>query len=145
MCPLQRRARRLGAIADEAAVMGTTISVRPINSILFLSDEAGGEPPVPIRGVMIQSTPSTISFRCYPEQDGPTEVLLGQVSEFQPPQGAPAFDDELKTPSRSVVLSTADWQTLLRIEVPNLRTRVRIWLNHSQWPDKVTIGLSQIR
>jgi hypothetical protein len=94
---------------------------------------------------MIQSTPSTISFRCYPEQEGPTVVVIGQLNEVESPQGAPAFDDELKTPSRSVVLSTADWHTLLRIEVPNLQTRVQIWLNHSQWPDKVTIGLSQFR
>jgi hypothetical protein len=122
-------------------MMSTKISVRPINSILFLSDEIGGDPPVPIRGAMIQSTPSTISFRCYPEQDGPTEIHVGQLNEVEPAQDVPAFDGELETPSRSVVLSTADWQTLLRVEVPSFRTRVRIWLSHPQWPDRITIGL----
>lgn len=123
--------------------MSTKIKVRPINSILFLSDETGGDPPVPMRGAMVQSTPSSISFRCYPEQDGPTEIHVGQFNEFEPAQGVLAFDGELETPGHNVVLSTADWQTLLRVEVPGMRTRIRIWLSHSQWPDRIVVALSQ--
>jgi hypothetical protein len=89
---------------------------------------------------MILSTSSCISFRCYPEQDGPTEVTLGEVDEVDP-GGAPAFEGELETPNRALIVSTVDLETVLQTTVLNARTKVKIWLSHPRWPEKVIIGL----
>jgi hypothetical protein len=116
-------------------------TIRPINSILFISDRDGGVPPEPVRGADIAATSSCISFRCFPEQDGPTEVVLGESFRVEP-ASLPAFDGELETPHRTVVISTTDFHTVLETGVPDTRTRVRIWFSHPQWPDKVIIGLT---
>lgn len=114
--------------------------IAPMNSLLFLSDPDGGDPPVPVRGAQILSTPSCISFACYPEQDGLTEVVLGYRKEVDP--GAiPAFEGSLKTPHRAVVVTTVDEKTVLKMSMPSERTHVCIWLSHPRWPEKVTIGL----
>lgn len=120
--------------------MSAVARVRPINSLLFLSDPNGGEPPVPVRGPMILSTASCISFRCYPEQDGPTEVVLGAARDVGPGR-QPEFEGDLETPNRAVVVSTVEEETVLETKVPDARTHVRIWLNHPRWPDRVIIGL----
>jgi hypothetical protein len=132
----------MGTVTDEAeVVMSTTISVQPVNSILFLSDESGGEPPVPVRGPMVLSTPTCVSFRCYPEQDGPTELVVGMLDDIGAPDSRPAFEGDLETPNRIAVVSTADWETVVQANVRNVRTHVRIWLSHPEWPKKVVIGL----
>ena len=120
--------------------MHSISKVRPINSLLFVSDPDGGTAPTPIRGPMILSTPSCISFRCYPEQDGPTEIVLGHAQEIDP-GGDPAFEGDLETPNRAVVVSTVDRQTILAMKVQDLSTHVRIWPNDPRWPDRVIIGL----
>jgi hypothetical protein len=89
---------------------------------------------------MILATSSCISFRCYPEQDGPTEVVLGMIGEVVP-GGQPEFDGYLETPNHAVVISTVERETVLETKVPETRTRVSIWLSDLRWPDKVVIGL----
>jgi hypothetical protein len=117
-----------------------TITLTPTNSLLFISDVDGGTPPEPVRGPMILSTSSCISFRCLPEPDGPTEVVLGDAHEVGPGV-SPTFDAEIETRSRTVVITTVESRTVLRSTVPDTRTRVRIWLSHPRWPDKVIVGL----
>jgi hypothetical protein len=135
----------MGAFTDEAEMtMRSTASIRPVNSLLFISDTDGGSPPTPIRGPMILSTPSCISVRCYPEQDGPTEVVLGDAEDVELGH-QPAFEGELETPHRAVVISTVVRETVLEVRVTETRTRVQVWLNHPRWPDKVTIGLGYRR
>ena len=119
--------------------MNPTIKVRPVNSLLFVSDPDGGNAPVPMRGKMILSTSSCISIRCYPEQDGPTEIVLGKIQEVDPHK-LPAFDGDLDTPNRQIVVSTVERDTILDAEVPSSRTHVRIWLSHPRWPERVVIG-----
>lgn len=115
-------------------------TVSPVNSLLFLSDPDGGEPPIPVWGGQIQSTPSCISFVCYPEQDGPTEISLGVRHELDPGT-PPAFEGDLDTPHRAVVVSTVDQKTVMKMSVPGARTHVCIWLSHPRWPEQVAIGL----
>lgn len=114
--------------------------VSPMNSLLFLSDPDGGQPPIPVWGARILSTPSCISFVCYPEQDGPTELSLGSRHELDPGT-PPAFEGDLDTPHRAVVVSTVDRKTIMKMDVAGALTHVCIWLGHPRWPDKVTIGL----
>lgn len=114
--------------------------VRPVNSLIFVSDRRGGGAPEWERNKQILSTPSCISIACYPEQDGPTEVTLGNAREVDPGSQA-AFDSKLETPSRAVKVSNVAHETFLEMSVPGRTTRVRIWLNHPRWSDKVLIGL----
>lgn len=131
----------MGSLASEIEVaMHSSVRIRPINSILFISDPNGGSEPEPVRGRMILATRSCISFRCYPEQDGPTEVVLGDVREVDP-GGQPAFDGDMETPSRGIIISTVDLKTVLQQDLPDTRTRIRIWLSHPQWPEKVVVGV----
>jgi hypothetical protein len=114
--------------------------VRPVNSLLFISDPNGGEPPIPVRNTRIRSTSSCISVSCSSEQDGPTEVILGMAQEVDPGTD-PVFDRDLETPNRAVVVSTVERETVLEAKVPGKRTHVRIWVNHPRWADKVIVGL----
>jgi hypothetical protein len=120
--------------------MYTSKSIRPVNSILFISDVNGGEVPEWVRGKMILATPSCLSFQCYPEQDGPTEITLGSLDELDRRE-VPAFEGKLETPSRQLVISTVDRETVLQMQVKNAQTQVKIWLSHPQWPENVIIGV----
>jgi hypothetical protein len=120
--------------------MSETIQISPPNSQLFISDKSGGSVPdfVPQRAVL--STPSGITFLCFPEQEGPTQVTLSRLEEMNSGE-APAFEGELETPSRIVNICTIEWKSVLQAQVTTTRTHVKIWLSHPQWPDKVVIGL----
>lgn len=120
--------------------MGTSAIIKPVNSLVFISDTAGGVVPEWIRGGLVLSTPSCISVGCYPEQDGPTEVVLGRGQEVDP-GNHPIFDGDLETPNRVVVVSTVEHEKVLEAKVPETLTHVRVWVSHPRWPDKVVIGL----
>jgi len=119
--------------------MSVSANVSPVNSLLFLSDSGGGTPPIPVWGAQIQATPSCISFICYPEQDGPTQVVFGPRNEVDP-RTAPAFDGDLETPHQQIIVSTVDQQTILQARVASTQTHILIWLSHPRWPEKVIIG-----
>jgi len=116
------------------------ITIAPLNSLLFLSDPDLGEAPTPEWGAQVLSTPSCVSFACFPEQDGPTEISLGTRSEVDPGT-APVFEGDLETSHRAVVITTVDLKTVVRMDVPDSRTHVCIWYSHPRWPDKIAIGL----
>jgi hypothetical protein len=114
--------------------------IRPVNSIVFVSDRAGGITPLWEKGQQILWNDSCISIACYPEQDGPTEISIGTRGEVDP--GTPsAFEGELKTPDRAITVSTVDQKTVLEIGVASERTHICVWLSDPRWPAKVTIGL----
>ena len=69
--------------------------------------------------------PSCISFICFPEIDGPTEISLGARNEDDPGAAA-VFEGDLLTPHRAVVITTVDLKTVLRMDVPNESTHVCI-------------------
>jgi hypothetical protein len=120
--------------------MNTSTIVRPVNSIVFISDPGGGVVPEWIRDKFILSTESCISVRCYPEQDGPTTVNMGPLWQVEMDEH-PAFDGYLETPNRAVVVETVDRKVILEAKVPTKRTHVRIWVSDLRWPEKVIIGL----
>jgi hypothetical protein len=113
--------------------------VRPVNSLIFVSDRRGGTVPE-WADRQILSTSSCISVQCYPEQDGPTEIVVGAGGEVDPGT-TPAFDGSLETPSRSMKVANAAHETFLEASVASHVTRVRIWPNHARWADKVIVGL----
>jgi hypothetical protein len=119
--------------------MSASTKIRPVNSLVFISDAAGGVVPEWVRDALILSTSSCISVGCYPEQDGPTEIVLGPAQDVDP-GSSPVFDGDLETPHRSVIVSTVEGSKVLQSKVPETHTRVRIWVSHPQWPDKVIVG-----
>ncbi len=73
-------------------------------------------------------------------QDGETEVTLGAARDVDP-GGPPVFDGVLETPSKAVIISTAEHETVMNANVPTQSTRVRIWTNHPTEPDRIIVGL----
>jgi hypothetical protein len=123
----------------QEATVTTSVKIAPPNSLLFISDIDGGEPPIPVLGAQILATGSCLSIACYPWIDGETAVTLGPSREVDPGT-SPAFDGELETPSRTIVISTAEQKTILSDNVLGTRTRVRAWVNKPSMPDQVIIG-----
>lgn len=113
----------------------------PVNSLVFISDVEGGEPPLPVRGSNILSTSSCISVVTYPENEGATEFILGPIADVDPAT-APDFSGSIETPTRHLRISTVEDQPILKIPVPNTLTQVCVWLSHSTWPDKIIVGWS---
>lgn len=120
--------------------MRRALRIAPSNSLLFVSDVSGGKIPQITRGPWLWATSSCIAVGCYPEQDGETEVVLGKSEEVVPVDHL-AFDGNLETPNRAVIVSTVEGNTILERAVSEVRTRVRIWVSHPRWPEKVVIGL----
>jgi len=53
-----------------------------------------------------------------------------------------AFQGQLETPGRYVMISTVTHESILEVLVPERVTKVSIWLNHHRWADKVIVGLA---
>lgn len=120
--------------------MTETCKISPPNSMIVIWDRDGGVPPEPVRGPLILSTSSCITVGCLAEMDGETEITLGPAGSVAP-NGPPAFDGDLETPSGVVVVSTIEDEEVLHAATPTPRTRVRIWVNRPREPDRIVIGL----
>ncbi|MBI2713653.1 MAG: hypothetical protein HYX37_04270 [Rhizobiales bacterium] len=120
--------------------MRQQIKISPVNSLLFIEDVNGGTPPEPVWGAKILSTPSCISFACFPEQDGPTEITIGPSNEIEPGPLL-VFEGDLETPSRKLIISGVEIERVLSVDVAHQKAKVRIWYSHPKWPDKVTISV----
>jgi hypothetical protein len=70
----------------------------------------------------------------------PKTVKLGPLWQVERDE-QPIFSGYLETPNRVVTVLTVDEQVVVEAKVPNLRTQVRIWVNHPRWPDEVIIGV----
>lgn len=97
---------------------------------------------MPVRGQSIWSTSSCIASACYPEVDGPTEIILGLGREVGLDMPA-VFDGVLETPQGEVVVTTVgDDRPVINFDVATTLTRVRIWHSHPRWPARVTIAVN---
>lgn len=111
----------------------------PINSLVFVWDNLGSEPPEPVWGNLICYNATCVSIGCYPEVDGDTEFFLGKAEEISS-EFSVVFDGLIKTPNKSLMISTVDEKILLEDRVSDLETRVRVWVSHPRWPEKVVVG-----
>jgi hypothetical protein len=113
--------------------------IEPRNSLLFISDIKGGSDPEQT-GDHLLWTASSISITCYPWQDGPTKVTLC-LSEDAELEGVPVLDGFIESPNREVMVSTVEWEVVLKQRVPDAHVRVRIWENHPKFPNDIRIVL----
>lgn len=79
-------------------------------------------------------------FRCKPSIDGKTDITLGMTGLVDPGKN-PAFDGQLETPSKIVVIETSEQDLILSQPVESETTRVRIWKNDEWLADKIIVGL----
>jgi hypothetical protein len=119
--------------------MKLTKRIAPPYSILFISDRDLGEPLEPSREPL-QWSDTAVRISCLNEQDGSTTIVLGHVSEVGL-TSPPAFNGEIKTPNKQIVVSTALLETVLAIDVSRRNTRIWIWRNHPTEPDEIVVGI----
>jgi hypothetical protein len=94
----------------------------------------GGEPRT------VRASRDCINMGCLNAQDGDTLVFLGWATEFAR-FDKPIFDGLLNTRSGVVLLFDVNMPEILSMAVPAPETRIRIWANRLQEPDRIHIGL----
>ena len=119
--------------------MKQTTSHAVQNGLIFVEDVKGGRSPDPFTDEKIQFTSSCVSVACLHEVDGEAELTLGPAEDVSPGMDA-EFDGVIETPSKLVVISTVPGDHLLKANVPDATTRIRVWRNHPVWSDKVIVG-----
>lgn len=119
-----------------------TISTRlaPPNSLVLIEDPSGGEIPDSMNQSLISATDSCIAVGCRAEDDGETEIVLGNCNKVDTGE-QPMFDGLLRTPTRKLVVRTVLGITLLEMPVSETQTRLRIWVNDPTEPDRIAIGI----
>ena len=115
-------------------------SVSPPNSLLLVMDPAVGEIPKKMGQNCIAATGSCVAIGCRMEQDGPTEINLGQLHEIAP-LGELLFDGEIPTPSRRISICSVMNEGLLSSAVGGVTVRVRVFVNDPKEPDVVFVLL----
>jgi hypothetical protein len=89
--------------------------------------------------IFIEDTSSCVSVACLHEIDGEAELSL-EAAGRAPANLDLAFDGMIETPTRKLMISAASGEPLLVTKVPSQSTRIRVWRNHPDWPDKVVVG-----
>jgi hypothetical protein len=119
-----------------------TVKIAPENSQVVIVDPKRRKIEVPDyqESVPFVATSSCILFYCYPEVDGETEITLGNASDVDPGT-APIFDGHLLTPSKILAIETVYGDTILRIPILDVQTKLRIWSDALKWPTKIVVGI----
>jgi len=111
----------------------------PSNSIVFISDNLQSPAPEHRYGELISRGEFCVSVGCYPEIDGPTEFVLGKAADVVV-DAQPSFDGTIETPTRSLIIATVLDEVLLAGKVIDPKTRIRVWVDHPRWPQRVVVG-----
>jgi len=122
--------------------MAVSVRISPVNSLIFVHGPNRWVSPLPVRGQLIWFNSSCVATACYPEIEGPTEIVLGSGDEVAL-RTPPAFDGLVDSPEGFVVVTTVgEDRPVLQLGVSTVLTRVRIWHSNPRWPEIVTIGLN---
>jgi hypothetical protein len=117
-----------------------SISVEVPNAILFVRDPSFWDFPEPEREGAVWANSRGISVGCRPDCDGPTDITIGAASAVGRTDHL-QYDGELETPTRQVPVAIVPGDTILEQNVPNTKTRVRVWTDGRPDAVTVTIGL----
>jgi len=119
-----------------------TVSVRPRNSLVLVTDRLVGEIPTTLDDSPVAATPSCLAIACQSELDGPTRIVLQDAREGSP-IGDLAFTGELLTPTCMLTVRTVELEELLAMPVSRKQTSVRVYTNHPSEPDQITIVVNE--
>jgi hypothetical protein len=120
--------------------MPTSLKISPPHSLVLISDPTSGDVPARMAGAAIAATSRCIAVGCRAEMDGQTELVLGGMGEVDPGT-APAWEGQLHTPSRLVVIRSVLGEALLDTPVSGGDTLIRIWVDEEREPDLVVVGV----
>lgn len=118
-----------------------TTRLAPPNSLILILDPRGAEIPATMNGRLISSTETCIAVGCKAEDDGETELTLGDTQAVNPGY-VPVFEKRISTPTGKLTVQTVHGVTLLETQVPSRSVAVQVWVNDAQEPDRVTIGVT---
>jgi hypothetical protein len=116
-----------------------TTRVAPPNSLVLVTDRAGGDPPTHMDNPAIASSHNCVAIGCLSESDGETTIMLGSVDELI--QGLAQFEGALPTPSGGVIVSTVFGDKLVELDVTSEVTWITVWTNDPHEPSEVRIGV----
>jgi hypothetical protein len=86
------------------------------------------------------ATPSCVSVRVVCYVDGEVTVrLVSEPSEVDLDRLVAVFLGTIETPNRRVAVVTSENEKSLEIEVPNEVTRMRVFVNRTDFPDEVIV------
>ncbi len=105
----------------------------------YISGDHAAKIPVEVERFGFWENADCILVQCLPWNEGKTELtVISDPSAF--PSGPPALDRSLPTPNNKVLFYDANYD-LFDIAVPGGASRIRIWANYEQCPDKVTVAV----
>lgn len=112
---------------------------RMSNGVLFVDDSGGGILPKEILAQPINATSTCVMVTCMHEQFGKTDITLGPA-DGEEPAFPLYFDGIIATPNRRVSVSMVPADVILEERVPYTQTRIRVWRDHPEWPERVVVG-----
>jgi hypothetical protein len=115
-----------------------TITVAPPNSLVLVMDHTIGDIPKTMGRARISATESCVAVGCRMEQDGPTEINLGQFHEVAP-LGELVFDGEISTPSKRLSICSVINEIVLSSRVVSESTGVRVFADDTREPDTIFV------
>lgn len=120
--------------------MIVTKRLAPPNSVLLVMDQATGEPPQKMDGV-VAATASCVAIGTLCEVDGETLVEVSDegTSREVLSETERAFRGVIATPSRRVLVCTAALTPVAELPVSADAATVEVWTNDRSEPDRVVI------
>jgi len=103
-----------------------SISVEVPHGVLFMHDPTFWDFPEPLDDGAVWGSPQGITIGCLHQFEGPTDISMGPASAVGRTDHL-KYDDELETPTGNVRVMVVPGDVVLERQVPNTKTRVRIW------------------
>jgi hypothetical protein len=130
-------------LRDALEVMTITESLAPRNSLLLIMDRDAAGIPESMAGKSVVATASCVAVGTRHEADGKTSVTLTDETEVgsdcQQKRLRRIFSIVLDTPKREVMVCTALLQTVAKLPVAGVRTRIEVFTNHESEPDHIRV------
>lgn len=121
--------------------MGTQeVLVRAPGSFILVGGSAEVDaPPFGDGSARLWADERCICVGTFSEVDGHTRVIVG--SNVDHLNLALAFSGEIATPARRLVVSDAEFNTLIELAVPAHLTNLSIWTNDTREPTMIAINV----
>lgn len=120
-----------------------SLKVAVPNCLLFVRDSMIADIPDVDYGeaAPIWSIPTCIIVNCMVDSEGKTNITVGAARHVCQ-NGRPVFDGVLETPSRKLILDLVSEETVLELNVPSTKIRLRVWTDgRHECAEKVVIGI----
>jgi hypothetical protein len=120
-----------------------TESLAPRSSLLLIMGRDATGIPESMDGEPVISTASCIAVGTRHEADGKTSVTLTDETEVgsgcQQKGLRRVFSTVLDTPKRVLMVCTVPLQTVAKLPVAGVRTKIEVFANHENEPDHICI------